>query len=223
MSYILGDIADKVRTRVRDTSYDPSATKNFINDAQNDIFNEYRLPFMEATQDYTLTVGAADITNGSGLPTNFVIPIDITLTSTGYEKGLPIRDVREMDALHPDYENSTLYPSGTPSEAYKYAQTIKVFPEPNLAYTLTLRYYKRPTILTSDSDIPSLPSEFEEMLVLGAAYRVLQAKDNYDQAGVLENKYHELLDKLVMKYSRNQVGMPTIMRVNRYVLGSKRY
>lgn len=223
MSYILSDIRTKVRQRVRDTGYDSSEITNYLNDTQNDVFNEYRLPFMEATQDYTLTTGVADITNGSGLPANFVLPIDVTLTSAGQEKLLTVRDTREMDYLYPDYENSTNYPTGAPTNWYKYGQTIKVFPEPDQAYTLTLRYYKRPTLLSADADVPSLPSEFEELLVVGASYRVLQVKDNYDQAGILENKYQELLDKLVMKYSRNQTGIPTIMRINRVPVGKTRY
>jgi|SRR6478672_5337148 len=223
MSYILSDIRTKVRQRIRDTSYDATEIANYLNDTQNDVFNEYRLPFMETTQDYTLTIGTADITAGNGLPTNFVLPIDLILTSNGYEGKLDFRDTREMDMLYPDYENSTVYPNSTPTDAYKYGQTIKVFPEPDQAYTVTLRYYKRPTLLSSDSDIPSLPSEFEEMLVVGAAYRIMQVKDNYDQAGILENKYKELLDKLVMKYSRNQVGQPTMMRINRNIVGKRHY
>lgn len=223
MSYILSDIRTKVRQRIRDTGYDATEITNYLNDAQNDIFNEYRLPFMEAIQPYTLTIGVADITNGGSLPSNFVAPIDLTLTSSASEKLLPMRDFREMDYLYPDYEDNTGIAQGAPNAWYKYAQTIKVFPEPDQAYTLSLRYYKRPTLLSADADVPSLPSEFEEMLVLGAAYRVLQVKDNYDQAGILENKYRELLDKLVMKYTRNQTGMPTIMRINRESVGKSHY
>lgn len=223
MSYQLSDIRTKVRQRVRDTSYDSTEITNYINDAQNDVFNEYRLPFMEATQDYTLTTGVADITNGVGLPTNFVLPIDLMLTANGQEKLLTPRDVREMDYLYPDYESSTSYPSSAPTNWYKYGQTIRVFPEPDQAYTVTLRYFKKPTLLSADADVPSLPSEFEELLVIGASYRVLQVKDNYDQAGILENKYREMLDKLVMKYTRNQAGIPTIMRINRSAVGKTHY
>jgi hypothetical protein len=57
------------------------------------------------------------------------------------------------------------------------------------------------------------------MLVVGAAYRVLQVKDNYDQAGILENKYNELLQKLVVKSSVHQVGTGTTIRINRRKLG----
>ncbi len=222
MAFTLGGIADKVRYRIRDSGYAATEIINYVNDTQNDIFNEYRLPFMETTQDYTLNIGTADITNGSDLPTNFVSPILLLLTTNGYEKRLQFRDVREMDELHPDYEASST-PNGTPTDAYKYGETIKVYPEPDQAYTVTLRYFKKPTLLSSDSDVPELPSEFEEMLVLGASYRILQVKDNYDQAAILQNKYDELLDKLVAKYSRNQTGMPTIMRINRVATGKSHY
>lgn len=223
MSYTLAFIAGKVRNRIRDTSFSSSETIDYINDTLNDIYNEYRLPFMEATQTYTLTANVSDITNGSGLPDNFVQAIDLLLTSQGREKVLRYRDVREIDAKTPDSDDTTAHPANVPREWFNYAETIRVHPVPNDAYTVTLRYYKKPTMLDSDSDVPELPSEFEELLVLGAAYRIMQVKDNYDQAGILQNKYDELLAKLVMRYSQKQVGRPTIMRTNRHGLGKTHF
>ncbi len=178
---------------------------------------------MEATQDYTLTANVSDITNGSGLPDNFVQAIDLLLTAPGLEKVLAYRDVREIDALHPDNDDATAHAANIPNEWFNYAETIRVHPLPNDTYTVTLRYYKKPTLLDSDADIPELPSEFEELLVVGAAYRIMQVKDNYDQAGILQNKYDELLAKLVSKYSQKQVGRPTIMRTNRNGLGKAHF
>lgn len=223
MAYNLSSIGDKVRLRVRDSGYSPSEIDNYINDTQNDVFNEYRLPFMEATQTYTLTANVSDITNGSGLPANFVQAIDLLLTAPGLEKVLTYRDVREIDATHPDSDDTTAHAANIPNEWFNYAETIRVHPVPNDAYTATLRYYKKPTVMTSGGDVPEIPSEFEELLVVGAAYRVLQVKDNYDQAGILQNKYDELLQKLVNKYSQKQVGQPTIMRTNRYGLGKAHF
>lgn len=221
MAYTTGALTTRVQQRVRDTGYPSSEIRDYLNDTQNDIFNEYRLRFMETTQDYTLTVGVADITNGVGLPTNFVQAIDLMLTTTGYESVIPNIDPSTVDSMYPDYENSTLHPNNTPSAWYMYGSTIKVYPEPNIAYTATLRYYKKPTELTADADIPEVPSQFAELLILGAAYRVLQVKDNYDQAAILQNKYDELLQKLVVRYSQDQIGRPTIMRINRRAVGSK--
>ena len=221
MSYITGDIVTKVQLRIRDTGYSSTEIKNYINDAQNDVFNEYRLPFMQATQPYTLASGTSDITNGSALPTNYVQALDLTLTSTGHEKVIPYVDVSEIDQLYPDPDDTTVNPTGVPAKWYFYADTIKVYPVPASAYTVSLRYYKNPTLVSSDADVPSLPSEFEELLVVGAAYRVLQVKDNYDQAAILQNKYDEILQKLVVKYSQMQTGAPTRMRINKYAVGKR--
>lgn len=219
MSYQTGDIVTKVQQRVRDIGYSSAEIKNYINDTQNDVFNEYRLPFMQTIQGYTLTVGVSDITDGSGLPANYVQAISLILTTNGKEKVLTYSDVRQIDQNSPDSDDEDIHERGEPDEWYYYAETIRVYPEPDAAYTLTLRYYKKPTILSADADVPELPSEFEELLVVGAAYRVLQVKDNYDQAAILQNKYDEILQKLVMRFSQAQVGKPTLMRINRRVLG----
>lgn len=223
MSYTTGDTVSKVQRRVRDTQYSSTEIKDYLNDTQNDVFNEYRLPFMQASQGYTLVAGTSDITNGVGLPTDYVQALDITLTTAGYEKVLNYIDVSELDNIHPDPDDTTVNPVNVPENWYFYADTIKVYPVPAAAYTLTLRYYKKPTVLSSDSDVPDIPSEFQEILVMGAAYRVLQVKDNYDQAGILQNKYDEILQKLVVKYSQRQVGAPQRMRINRYALSKESF
>lgn len=215
MAYTTGDIVTRVQQRIRDTNYSSTEIKSYLNDTQNDVFNEYRLPFMETIQNYTLAAGVSDLTDGSGLPANYVQAIDIFLTTEGREKRLIYIDVREFDREYPDGDNSTLYPANVPNNWYFYAETIRLSPKPNEAYTATLRYYKKPTLLSGDEGVPELPSEFEELLVMGAAYRVLQVKDNYDQAAILQNKYDELLQKLVVKYSQSQVGVPMRMRINR--------
>jgi hypothetical protein len=223
VAYTTGDIVTRTQQRIRDTGYSSTEIKSYINDAQNDVFNEYRLPFMQAVQLYTLVSGDSDITNGVGLPTNYVQALNLTLTSTGQETVLPYRDIREIDELYPDPDDTTVNPTGPPAMWYYYADTIKVYPVPNTAYTVSLQYYKKPTELSADGDVPELPPEFQELLVLGAAYRVLQVKDNYDQAGVLQNKYDEILQKLVVKFSQPQVGAPTRMRINRYAVGKSNF
>jgi hypothetical protein len=223
MAYTLSDIVTKVQQRIRDTGYSSSEITNYINDAQNDIFNEYRLPFMQTEQDYTLTPGVADITNGVGLPTNYVQAVDLVMTSSGAQSALTYIDFAELDRMYPDSEDTTAYPVNIPTMWYFYGDTIKVFPTPASAQTLTLRYYKKPTELSADTDVPEVPSEFREILVMGAAYRVMQVKDNYDQAGVMQNKYDEILQKLVVKYSMPQVGTAMRQKINRYARGKRYY
>lgn len=222
MAYTLGGIADKVRNRIRDNGYSGAEITNYLNDTLNDIYNEYRLPFMEATTTFTMAAGTADISNGVGLPSDYVQAIDIFITTSGLERTLQYVDYRELDAQYPDPTDGR-YGQGQPRFWYNFADTINVFQLPNTTYTATMRYYKKPVLLASDADIPDLPSNFEEILVVGAAYRVLQVKDNYDQAAILQNKYDELLAKLVYRSSQPQVGTPIIMRSNRYAVGKRRF
>ncbi len=218
MAYTLAGLRTRVQKRVRDTGYDSSEITDYLNDTQRDICNELRLPFMQTSQNYTLAINVSDITNGSNLPSNYVQAMDLVNTYTGYEGVIPYKSTQELDRYYPDEDDATRNPANAPTYWYNYAKTIRVFPQPDKAYTVTLRYYKSPTALSSDSDVPELPSEFEELLVLGAAYRVLQVKDNYDQAAILQNKYDEILQKLAVKYSQPQVGKPMRMRsATRYV------
>ena len=223
MAYKLGDITTRVQTRIADTGFPTSTIHGFINDTVNDIYNEYRLPFMEDSTTFTSVGGSSDITGGSGLPSNFVQVIDITVQSPAFWKLLPYWKTTDVDATYPDPDNNTINPSGPPTKWYEFARSIRVYPVPDKAYQFLLRYLKKPTELVGDDDVPELPSEFEELLIVGAAYRIMQVKDNYDQAAILQNKYDEILLKLVVKYSESQVGFPNTIGINRQHIGKRSF
>lgn len=212
MAYQLSTVRSKVQQRVGDTGYSTGEIDNYINDTQNDVFNEYRLPSMKTSQNYTVTSGVADITNGVGLPTNYVEAVSLRDYTTGQQQDIPFIDLDDLEDMYPDYDTQS---NGQPRYAYFADDTINLFPAPGGAYTLKLRYYKKPTTLSADADVPEIPSEFEELLVAGAAYRVLQVKQAYDEAGIYENKYAELLQKFYDKYMRAPASGPALMRINR--------
>jgi len=218
MAYIFGDIVTSVKNRVRDSDYDTTEVKEYINDTQADIFNEYRLNFMEASQTYTTVANVADITNGVGLPANYQIAIDLLNTTGGQQMLIPYRDISYLD------EVSTSLTSGSaPVFWYMYANTINIYPTPTTVMTVKLRYYKMPTLLVSDSDVPELPDSFKEILVLGAAARVLQVKDNYDQAAILKRDYARQLMMLVKQTAIKQTGKSTQQRINRVAISKRNF
>lgn len=221
MAYQLSDLITKVQRRVRDTGYSTSEITDYLNDTQNDIFNEYRLPFMQTYVDYVLFANVPDITNGSGLLPDYVQAVDLQVTTEGKEAQLVYKPYEEIFAEYPNPDDTTAYPPTVPQYWYFYDETIKVFPASSENINVRLRYWKKPTELSIATDVPSVPSQFSEILVVGAAYRVLQVKDNYDQAGILQNKYDELLQKLVVKYSVPQTGNALRMRINRLANGKQ--
>lgn len=215
MAYTLSDLRTKVQRRIKDTAYSTTEIDDALNDAQNDVFNEYpTLRFMKTSEDYTLSTSTADITNGSAIPTNFGMAIDMTDTSTSREKVITFMALDDLKRQYPDPFDVTAHPANYPSYWTWDGVTPKVYPLPADAYTFTFSYYKNPTLLTTESQVPEIPSEFSELLVAGATYRILQANDNYDQAAIHQNKYDELLQKLVVKYSQNQTAQVFVMPVN---------
>lgn len=218
MSYVLSDIATRVQTRVRDSGYSTTTIKGFINDTQNSIFNEYDLRFMETSTTYNLTTNVQDITNGSGLPSDFVSPINLVITTDNYENDLIYVDYKELDELFPDQSSTT---ATTPRYWWFYGDTISVYPKPDQAYVVRLRYLKKPTALSADGDVPDVPSEFEELLVYGAAYRVFEEKDMDEKAANFEAKYNREVQKLVNRYAFRRKGELPIMRLTRHPARSR--
>ena len=223
MAYQLSDLITRVQQRIRDTGYSQIEITNYINDTQNDIYNEYRLPFMQTYVDYVVTKNVADITNGSLLPSDFVQAVDLQITTQAFETYVEYMSFEELNSKFPAPDNTATYPPSIPQYWYIYDETIKLFPAPNQAFNVRLRYWKKPTDLANSTDVPTIPSEFKEILVVGASYRVLQVKDNYDEAAILQNKYDELLQKLVVKYSTPQTGRALRMRINRDAVGKANF
>ena len=214
MAYTTGSLVTKVQNRVRDTGYSISEIKQYLTDTVRDVHNEYpTLPIWRTSADYTVTATNSDITATVGLPADYGVPLQLINRTSGAESVIPYIDQSDLEVQSPDHTDSAVYTNGQPQYWYYDGSTIRLFPAPAGAYTLRLSYMKNPSELSDDADVPTIPSSFEEMLVVGAAYRVLQVKGVYDEAGILENKYQELLQKLVDKSIRT----PTVhsMKTNR--------
>lgn len=222
MSYNVGNLISRVQTRVRDPGFSSTTILQLLNDTQNDVFNEYNFPFMQTIVSYAVTIDDEDITSGTGLPDNLSQALHLTLTDHG-NKNIPIVDFAWIEENYPNPTDKTRYPANLPQYAYFASNTLNVFPVPNSAFNVTLTYRKKATELTSEDDVPEIPSEFAELLVVGAAYRVMQIKDNYDVAGVLQNKYDEILQKLAVRYNNLQIGTPNRMRINRRGVGKANF
>lgn len=175
---------------------------------------------METSQSYTLTVGDPDITSGNGLPTNFDRPIAIRNTTSDKEKTLKYIQYDELIRLYPDFPNAD---NGTPRYWYEFAEEINVFPKPDTAFSFVLDFYKKPTELTGDADIPELPAQYEELLVIGAYIRALEHDDDYDEAAVQRLIWDNKHINMVRKTTQKRNG-PSVIGINRrrtrYVRGA---
>jgi len=193
MDYNLVGLRQRVRIdKLDDEEFDSGVIDNFINDAQRDIFNEYELPFQEKIFQGTVPAGS----------TMFQSPSDLAQLQSQTMADVPgfsnsKMKWRDFFQAFPDNMNQT---PGAPSAWTLYAQNI-IFDKPtDQDYTFTLFYIRKPKLLSGDTDVPEIPEDFAELLVLGAYIRVLKRNEDFDQAAYVQNDYDRQLDLLVARY-----------------------
>lgn len=204
MDYTLAGIRNRVLDdKLDDTEFDPEIVDRYINDTQRSIFNTYELPFMEKVFDGALPIGGTIFTfpDDYQLQQSFVIVSPDGHISDITDNYMDFRDFNRV------YPTPQLNDAGTPSAWTIHGNKLYIDRPTDQAYTLRLFYLKTPEYMDDDADVPELPSEWEEVLVLGAYYRCLQRNEDFDQALFIKNgDYTDELDKMVGRLGRRQTG-----------------
>lgn len=217
MSYTLADIRVRVKNKLDDTDFDSALTDTFINDTQREILNTYQLPFNEKTFSGTLSTG------------QYTYDLDATLTL--FQRMINIRltspDTNEVDLsdnfvpyrlFRQKYPDPSSQDNHLPSDWTIYANKL-IFSTPvDQNYTLDMDYVSGATTLTDDTDVPQIPEEFQETLVLGAYIRALEFNDDNDIADYNRNKrggYIDQINNIVNRYRPTQTAKTTTMRISR--------
>lgn len=211
MAYTLADLRNRVLDdKLDDTTFDPDIVDRFINDTQNEIFNTYELPFQEKVFAGVLPAGAYIFT----FPSDYQQAQSLVITG-------PTGNVRDLSESYLDfrqfnkaYPTPGFYTAGVPTMWTIYGNKMYMNKPTDQQYNLTMFYLKRPDQLEADGDVPEIPEEFAEVLVLGAYYRVLARNENFDQASFIENgDYTKQVDLMVGRLGKRQSASPTTMAV----------
>lgn len=210
MSYTLSTIRNRVlEDKLDDVNFSAQTVDNFINDTQRAIFNEYELPFTEKVFSGVLPSGGSLFE----FPGDYQVQQSLMVTApNGEEKDITKNYLgfRQFNSLYPvPAENE----AGEPSHWTIHGGKLYLSRPTDDNYTLTLYYIRKPAKLEDDGDVPEIPEEFEEALVLGAYYRCLGRNEDFDQAEYIKRgDYADEINKMLNRYSRKQQGTPTVMR-----------
>jgi len=210
MAYNLAYIRNRVLDdKLDDVSFNPEVIDRFINDAQREIFNMFEFPFTEK-------VFVGSLPGGERI---FQFPLDYQMTQAlklvapdGFRKDITDYYIkfREFNQAYPTPENNT---PGAPYAWTTHGNKLYVDRPTDQDYTLELWYIKKPAKLEADTDIPEVPEEFEEALVLGAYYRALGRNEDFDlQAFVQNGSFATQSDLMVTRLGKRQSGKPMAMR-----------
>lgn len=205
MDYTLEGIIKRVqKDKLDDDEFDTGIISNFVNDTQRDIFNQFELPFQEK-------IFAGTVPSGS---TMLNTPADLSMLQSVSMKDVPgfygtMMHWRDFFNKYPDNTSET---SGKPDAWTLYAGNI-IFNKPmDVDTTLTMYYIRKPIKLVTGTQVPEIPEDFSELLVLGAYIRCLKFNEDNDQAAYHEVEYNKMLDLLVTRYGARLSPGSTKMR-----------
>lgn len=212
MSYIFTDLKTKLATQIGDPNLDDTVMGDALNYAQQSVFGTFDLTLNSATQTNAVAAGANTLT--SAMPTDFQrvsalyisAPAGLARNLTQYF--VKVDDFREL------YPNAGTYTG--PLQEWTYFTSIEFAVLASAAVTVKLDYVKTIDFMSAGSDVPTIPQSFEELLMLGAKIRVFEQKEDFDYAKQFTDRYADLLEAFITRYSTRQVDAQMVIPGARY-------
>ncbi len=209
MEYNLSGLRQRVIVdKLDDDEFDQGIVDRFLNDTQRDIFNQYELSFQEK-------IFAGTLPSTSVM---FALPEDLAqlqsaVVTTPEDDVIDIMNkytgFREFNKAFP---KPSLNDAGTIEAWTLYSSNIMLSRPTDIDYELTVFYTMKPTKLELDADVPVIPEDFSELLVLGAYIRCLERNEDFDLAEYIKVEYSNMLDMLVSKYGFRKANGPIKMK-----------
>ena len=209
MSYNLQTVRTRIQQKLDDDGFDTATIDQFINDGQRDILNSRRFTFMEKEATLTTTPDSSALT---GLPDDFQVAISLRIVGD-LPQVLNYVEYDDFDVMIPDPDNVA---ANFPKSWYVFNNSPYVYPRANDTYNIKLKYLKKPAELVNDGDIPEIPEEFSEALVIAGYKRALEFNDENDKAQLVQIQVDELIEKMDERYKR-QIGVPHILKTPRKI------
>lgn len=204
MSYILGDLQTKLQTQIGDPNLSSTITLDALNYTEQSIFNTFDLTLNSAQQ--TNTVTSATNTLASALPTTLQKITNIRITSPTTATNNLKKYYLSPDAFREQFPSTALQGTG-PLSYWTFWTSVEFANNADQTYTLSIDYTKSVTLLSNSTDVPTIPQSFEELLILGAKIRIYEQKEDFDYASQFQNRYADVLESFVTRYSTRQVDI----------------
>lgn len=207
MSYVFSDLKTKLQTQVGDPNLDDTVAGDALNHTQQEIFGKFDLTLNSATQSNSVTAGTNTL--ASALPTDFQRVSSLYISSPTALAGdltdyfIKVKDFRTQ------YPNAGTYTG--PLQWWTYWTSIEFAVLASTTVTVKLDYVKTIPFMSAVSDVPTIPQSFEELLMLGAKIRIFEQKEDFDYANQFANRYADLQEAFITRYSVRQVDNQVVI------------
>lgn len=215
--YNLGNLVEIVKDELQDESYDDNRIIRYINNTYFELFGEVPYSFFEKTFKYE-TIDSGEME----LPKDFQSVLKIVVEKD--EMKMPLKYL-DPEKYFGAYEAQKVYRYTIIGNEVHYYLPDTFNCDHNNAipdefYTIKLYYLAKPVKLVNSTDKPLLPSEYQDILILGAKAQAERRRGNFDFAQIYDNQKAELLTNLAMRYGPRQLSgenrayAPVDIRIN---------
>lgn len=211
MAYNLESIRTQVKNRISDQNFSNIMINQFINDEQREILNYYDLPFNRTSTVQSISAG----NNTIPLPPDNQRVKSIRVTAPDGYDGTLDPYYLEYNRFKQAFREPQYYSNNQLLWWTIYNTAIIFAYNADRTYTVQIDYNQRPAELVADTDVPVIPEEFQEVLVLGAMVRALESIDDNDIAQYQQGKKNLLVQSMVKRFSPQQVAKTEIIRNTR--------
>ena len=167
----------------------------WINCAYSELFNKVAQTPLESIAISSTTSGGSRI----ALPPDYQYGIALTLyqgssstVSTSHTTAV-IR-LREQDAGWIDAQ--TVSPAGVPEAYVQYGTALELWPSPNSAYSLQLRYAVKPPMLIASTDTPMLDERWHPGLLYKSVELLEASRNNVEGEAIARNRYISFMQSM---------------------------
>lgn len=181
----------------------PSTVSLYVNAAQRDI--AARLPHVEFE-----ALAVSSTTSGED---KLYLPSDcehiLNLSFDTEVSGVGGRGIRQAAAWELDAKSAGTQ-IGVPTMYLSYATWIELYPSPDSAYSLLLRYKQRLSEITNLANVPSIDTRYHRAVLYATVEGLHLRKGEYDKAAMARQLYlRELKDvpNLYALRQQNRSGM----------------
>lgn len=199
MAYTYADLKSELKTEIGDQNLDSTMLGNAINFAQQDIFNKFELTLNSTYQSNTVAAGANTLTTALPSTLQRITAMYITNSNEGKDLTPYFLANKEFRQQFPLVETTN------PLQWWTFFTNVEFSTLADKEYSLRIEYIKTIDFLSADADVPTIPQAFKEMLMLGAKIRLYENKEDFDYANQFYQRYADLQEQFLARYSTRQV------------------
>ena len=197
---VLREINEVEITNVTSTRGIQTSVADFINKAQRDIINsEVEWPFTVVSQSFTTTAGTAEYARESDAKTVDYDSFTVQESASTAEKKLKYLSFNEyLERRHEAVTNPATGSRALPEFISKTPdQKLGLSPVPDEStYTVRYYYYKTVSDMSANTDTPTIPERFHDVIVNRARYFAHMLRSDVQFSQLALRDYTEGLSRM---------------------------